>query len=68
MKMFSRILPAAFAALLAGGCTDNSGDEPENSVVETSQQALQRARDVEKDVADAARRQAEQIERSEDGG
>lgn len=42
-------------------CTDNTGNVSENNVLEAQQQALDRARGVEKDVADAARRRAEEI-------
>ncbi|MEX0914324.1 MAG: hypothetical protein WD397_10520 [Wenzhouxiangellaceae bacterium] len=58
----------ALIALLCSACTDNSGDESDGHLLETQQQAVERARDVEQDMADAARRQAEQIENSEDGG
>lgn len=68
VKPVVQTIAAALAALLLGACTDNTGNDAESNVLETQQQALERARDVEQDVADAARRQAEQIERSEDGG
>lgn len=57
-----------FVAVLTGACTDDTGDAPESHILETQQQALERARGVEQDVAEAARRQAEQIERAEGGG
>ena len=47
---------------------DESGDEPEGHMLEAQQQALERARGVERDVAEAARRQAEQIDESENDG
>lgn len=59
---------AVLAALLLGACTDNTGDDSGSHVLETQQQALERARSVEQDVAEAARRQAEEIERAEGGG
>ncbi|HKL52914.1 MAG TPA: hypothetical protein VJ902_03070 [Wenzhouxiangellaceae bacterium] len=68
MKTATPVIAAALAAVILGACTDNSGDTPENNVLEGQHQALERARDVEKDVAEAARRQAEEIERSEGGG
>lgn len=58
---------AFIAVLLLGACTDNTGDDSESNILETQQQALERARDVEKEVAEAARRRAEEIERSEGG-
>lgn len=62
-------LSAVFlVAVLLGACTDDTGDAPESNILETQQQALERARGVEQDVAEAARRQAEEIERSESGG
>jgi hypothetical protein len=68
MKKAIPIIAAALAGALLGACTDNTGDESESNVLETQQQALERARNVEEDVAEAARRQAEEIERSEGGG
>lgn len=62
-RIFTLLLVLALSA-----CTDNTGDDPEGHLLETQQQALERARGVEKDVAEAARRRAEQIEDSEDGG
>lgn len=56
------------AVLACGACTDGSGDEPAGHVLEAQQQALERARDVERDVAEAARRQAEQIDESGNEG
>lgn len=56
------------AAVLTGACTDESGDASNENVLETHQKALDSARDVEQDLAEAARRQAEEIERSENGG
>lgn len=55
------------ATVCCTACTDNSGDEAEGHLLEAQQQALERARGVEQDVAEAARRQAEQIERSGGG-
>lgn len=68
MKRVNPAIAVAVAAALLGACTDESGDAPEGSVLEAQQQALERARDVEQDVAEAARRQAEAIERAEGGG
>jgi len=62
------LIAATFAAVILGACTDNSGDTSQNNVLESQQQALERAKNVESDVAQAARRQAEEIERSEGGG
>ncbi|MFO7763608.1 MAG: hypothetical protein R6V61_07745 [Wenzhouxiangellaceae bacterium] len=61
-------IPVIIAVLACGACTDGSGDPPEGHVLEAQQQALERARGVERDVAEAARRQAEQIDESENGG
>ena len=58
----------ACVAVLTGGCTDESGDASNENVLETQQKALESARDVEQDLAEAARRQGEEIERSESGG
>ena len=58
-----------FLAVLAlSACTDNTGDESDGHLLETQQQALERARDVEQDVAEAARRRAEQTRDAEEGG
>ena len=59
---------ALAATVLLASCTDDTGDDSESNLLETQYQALERARDVEKDVAEAARRQAEEIERAEGGG
>lgn len=56
-----------FVAAVTGACTDDTGDTTESNALEAQQQALERARGVEQDVAEAARRQAEEIERAEDG-
>lgn len=56
------------AMLVLSACTDNTGDDPDGHLLETQQKALERARNVEQDVAEAARRRAGQIEDSEDGG
>lgn len=61
-------IPIIVAILACGACTDESGDPPEGHVLESQQQALERARNVEQDVAEAARRQAKQIDESENGG
>lgn len=66
----NRFNTAAFTLcvlLACAGCTDDSGDEPGGHALETQQQALEKARDVEQDMRDAAQRQAEQIEESEKG-
>ncbi|GEM_PF-2474110 len=68
VKPAVQLIIAVLAALLLGACTDNTSDDSESGVLETQHQALERARDVEQDVAEAARRQAEEIERSADGG
>ena len=68
MKKTIPLIGAALAGMLLGACTDDTGHDSESNVLETQQQALQRARDVEQDVAEAAKRQAEEIERSEGGG
>ena len=58
-----------FLTVLAlSACTDNTGDESDGHLLETQQQALERARDVEQDVAEAARRRAEQSRDAEEGG
>jgi len=62
-RMFLLLFVLALSA-----CTDDTGDETERHLLETQQKALERARGVEQDVAEAARRRAEQIEDSEDGG
>lgn len=55
------------AALLAGCADDGSGDPtPEGAgVLEPQRQAIERARGVEDDLADAAARQRERIEDDE---
>ena len=68
MKRNCNIAILAAALLLAGACTDDTGDETEGHALDAQQQALERARDVEQDVADAAQRQRERIEEQEDGG
>ncbi|MGK7297351.1 MAG: hypothetical protein ACNS61_16260 [Candidatus Wenzhouxiangella sp. M2_3B_020] len=68
MKRNCRIAVLAAAMLLAAGCTDDTGDETEGHALDAQQQALERARGVEEDVADAAQRQRERIEEQEDGG
>lgn len=68
MKPFIQPIAVSFAALLLAACTDNTGDDSGAHILETREQALDRARNVEKDIADAARRQAEQIERSSGDG
>lgn len=68
MKRASPFIAVAIASSLLGACTDDTGDASESNLLETQQQALERARGVEQDVAEAARRQAEQIERAEGGG
>lgn len=68
MKQICKIAALAVALLLAGSCTDDTGDESEGRVLEAQQQALERARGVEQDVADAAKRQRERIEEQENGG
>jgi len=67
MKKAILITAVALAVSLLGACTDDSGDDSRSNVLETQQEALQRARDVEQDVAEAAKRRAEEIERSEGG-
>lgn len=64
VTMFAVVL----ASICCCACTDNSGDEAEGHLLETQQKALERARDVEEDVAEAARRRAEEIDRAESGG
>lgn len=68
MKKAAPMIAAVLAAFILAACTDNSGDTSESNVLETQHQALERARNVEQDVAEAARRQAGEIERSEGGG
>lgn len=68
MKPLAQLVGVVLAATLLGACTDDTGNDSESNVLETQQQALEKARNVEQDVAEAARRQAEEIERSEDGG
>jgi len=68
VKPVIQLFGAVLAATLLGACTDDTGSDSESNVLETQQQALEKARDVEQDVAEAARRQAEEIERSEGGG
>jgi len=57
------LLALSVAGLCA--CTDDTGDETDG-LLETQQQAIERAEDVEEDMLEAARRQREQIE--EQGG
>lgn len=68
MKRASPVIAVALAAALLGACTDDTGDASKSNILEAQQNALERARAVEQDVAEAARRQAEEIERSEKGG
>ncbi|MBS3744431.1 MAG: hypothetical protein KGY48_08795 [Wenzhouxiangellaceae bacterium] len=68
MKTRRGRIPIIVAILACGACADESGDEPEGHMLEAQQQALERARGVERDVAEAARRQAEQIDESENDG
>lgn len=68
MKNVPISIALILAAICCSACTDNSGDKTEGHLLETQQQALERARDVEQDLAEAARRRAEQIDRSEEGG
>jgi len=62
------MISIVFLGLACSACTDNTGDESDRHLLEDQQQALERARDIEQDVAEAAQRRAEQIEDSEDGG
>lgn len=48
--------------LASSACTDDTGDDPEGHLFESQERALERARNVEQDVAEAARRRAEQID------
>lgn len=68
MKTALSTVSVILTTLACGACTDNSGDESDGHVLEAQQQAVERARGVEEDMAEAARRQAEQIENSENGG
>lgn len=68
MKKAFPVITAALMGALLGACTDDTGDASGGNVLETQQQALDRARNVEEDVAEAARRRAEEIERSEGSG
>ncbi|MBL39431.1 MAG: hypothetical protein CMP07_13580 [Xanthomonadales bacterium] len=67
MRKAIALFAVLFVAVVTGACTDDTGDAPESNILETQQQALERARGVEQDVADAAKRQAEEIERAEGG-
>ncbi|MDT8448656.1 MAG: hypothetical protein RQ847_00645 [Wenzhouxiangellaceae bacterium] len=71
IRYLRRTGPALSAAMLLGltlaGCTDETGDPPAGHVLDAQQQALERARAVEDEVQDAARRQAERIEEAEGG-
>lgn len=74
--MKSKVIVLAPAILLIAGCGNSSSDssKPEAAKAESSQpvhgyeQALERARDVNQDILDAAQRQREQIEEQEGGG
>ncbi|HKL50877.1 MAG TPA: hypothetical protein VJ908_06895 [Wenzhouxiangellaceae bacterium] len=68
MTRFTPFVAVALASVLLGACSDDAGDASESNILETQQQALERARGVEQDMAEAARRQAEQIERAEGDG
>lgn len=71
IRNLRRAGPLLAAAILLGltlaGCTDETGDAPAGHVLDAQQQALERARGVEDEVQDAARRQAERIEKAEGG-
>jgi len=60
--------PLALATLACAACTDDTGDESDGHLLESQQQAIQRARDVETDVAEAAQRRDQRIEDSENDG
>ena len=68
MKRICNIATLVAAMLLAAGCTDDTGDEAGGHALDAQLQALERARSVEDDVADAARRQRERIDEQEGGG
>lgn len=68
VKPVVHLICASFAVLMLAACTDDTGGDGESKLLETQQQALERARDVEQDVAEAAQRQAREIERAEGGG
>lgn len=64
MTAFGTVL----AAVLLSGCTDETGNDSESNLLEAQQQAIDRARSVEQDVADAARRRTEEIDGAENDG
>lgn len=68
VKPARHLITAAAAVLLIGGCSDDTGNASEGHILDTQEKAMERAREVEQDLAEAARRQAEQIDRSEEGG
>ena len=68
MNRMRTTMMLAALAILSAGCTDESRDRSEGHALDTQQQALERARDVEDDLADAAKRQRERIEEQEGGG
>jgi len=64
MKQLASGFAIVLIALACSACTDETGDEADGHLLETQQQALERARGVEQDVAEAARQRAEQIDDS----
>lgn len=65
MKRIRHLALVIVAALGAAACTDDSAPEGD-AVLERERAALQRARDVEDDLLEAADRQRERID--EEGG
>jgi hypothetical protein len=65
MKRIRHLLLVTLAALGSAACTDDSAPEAD-AVLERERAALERARDVEDDLLEAADRQRERID--EEGG
>ena len=53
------------AAAMISGCTDETGDEADGHLLEAQQEALERARNVEDDIAEAAAQRDRQIDQNE---
>ncbi len=56
------------AALMLTGCVDDTGDDAQGQLLKEHQRALERARAVEDEVAEAARAQRQHIDESTDDG
>jgi len=64
-KRFAGLTALMIAGFVVTGCTDETGDESEGHLLEAQQQALERARNVEDDIAAAAERRSRQIDEAE---